>query len=148
MWAGYFIRCCCWCPGVQHHGQTAPAGLRWHQRDWGLLLEAPLCCCMWPRKLTVLPAAESPARSGLQAYEGREGGRMSALPWGRVQNPHVYTTPPILLHLKVQGQHLSCGHTTSVVQATDIWPCSSQFSSYCAYLEAARFIGALGRSGR
>lgn len=73
---------------------------------------------------------------------------MSALPWGRIQHPHDYTTPPILLHVKVQGQHLSRGHTTSGVQATNIWPCSPHLSGYCSRLEAACFIGALGRRGR
>ena len=104
LWAGYFIRCCCWCPGVQHHGQTAPVGLQWHQRDWGLLLEAPLCYCMRPRKLSVLPAAESPAHLGLQAYEGgRKGGRINVLPWGRIQHPYPHTILPILLPLLAQA---------------------------------------------
>lgn len=94
LWAGYFIRCCCcWCFGVQHHGQTAPAGLQWHQRDWGLLLEAPLCCCMRPRKLSVLPATESPAHSGLQAYgeEGKEGEWNEHITLG--QNPTSSSSP-------------------------------------------------------
>lgn len=146
MWVGCFIRCCCWCPGVRHHGQTAPVGPQWHQRDWGLLPEAPLCCCMQPKRLSAPPAAESPVHSGLQACG--EGERMQALPWGRTQHPHPHATVLILLSSQHTTHICPVGHTALWLrpQISDPVPLlnhSSQFSGYCSYLEAAPFIGAL-----
>lgn len=151
MWAGCFIRCCYWCPGVQHHGQIAPAGPRWHRRDWGLLPEAPLCCCMWPRRLSVPPVAESPARSGLQAY-GKGGRENECIILGQdpTSSSSCHTAYPSAF--------------ASIKPASVLWPYypvlplwvrpqifgpisllnhPSQFSGYCSYLEAAPFTGAL-----
>lgn len=123
-WIGCFIRCCCRCPGVRHHGQTAPVGPQWHRRDWGLLPEAPLCCCMQPRRLSAPPAAESPAHSGLQAYgEGERGGERKnneCITLGQDPRSSPSSHNAIFLSSLAQGQHLSCVHTTLVVQAPDM----------------------------
>lgn len=36
-------------------------------------------------------------------WGGREGGRMNALPWGRIQHPHPHTILPIILPLLAQA---------------------------------------------
>lgn len=61
-----------YCRGGPPHGQTAPAGRRWHQRGWELWIWGRQWSCRLPRRLHVLPPDGPDAQRGRNTWRGQE----------------------------------------------------------------------------
>lgn len=57
-----------WCPGGQLHGQTAPAGRRWHQRGWALKTWDLRWSCRLPGRLPAPPPDGPDAQKGRDTF--------------------------------------------------------------------------------